>query len=70
MLKADGAGHVDHSIDQLGPRAGRHRLVESMERGLVKPLALDERAGRATNGSAFGHDLTISSGTGIRLRQA
>jgi hypothetical protein len=35
-----------HSIDQFGPGAGRHRLVERMERRLVEPLARDEHAGR------------------------
>ena len=57
----DGTGHEDHSVNQLGPGAGRHRLVEGVERGLVEPLALDERPGRGIHRGAFRHDRLISS---------
>ena len=61
VRQADRTGHIDDSIDQFGPGTGRHRLVERMERGLVEPLALDQRAGRIDHLGALGHDLTISS---------
>ena len=70
MRKANGTGHIDHSIDQLGPSAGRHRLVQGVKRRLVEPLTLDERAGRVDNRCAFGHDLAISCQAVFRPRQA
>jgi hypothetical protein len=41
-----------------------------MERGLVKPLALDEHAAGIDHGVALGHDLTLCFETTIRLGPA
>jgi hypothetical protein len=45
------------SPDQLGAGAGRHCLLERMERGLVEPLACNQGLGRVDRARAFGHDL-------------
>lgn len=43
MFTADGAGHENHSINEFGPDAGRHRLVATVKLNLVEPLSSDER---------------------------
>jgi hypothetical protein len=43
MLDAYGTGHGDDPMNQLGPRARRHRRITFMKLGLIKPLARDER---------------------------
>jgi hypothetical protein len=59
--KADRAGQIHDSIDQLSPRTLRHRFVKRVERGLIEPLALDQRSGRFDHLHALGHDLNDAS---------
>jgi hypothetical protein len=47
---------VDHSIDQFGPRVGRHGLVEGVKRRLVEPLTVNECVGHGDLGHAIGHE--------------
>ena len=60
MRGADRTGHENNSVDQLSPRAGRHRLVKGMERWLVESLALDKRSRQVDNRGALRHDPAIS----------
>ena len=69
VLEADRTGHVDDSIDQFGPRTGRHRLVACVERGLVQPLSLDERRKRRHR-VVTAHDSLGERGERIHHRMA
>ena len=60
MSGTDGTWHANDSVDQFSARARRHRFVERVERGLVEPLARDERLGMVGDTRGFGHDLGFS----------
>ena len=63
VFGADGAGHEDHSIDQLGAGLRGHGLVAAMKLGLVEPLALDERRHGDADGPLGGAHRGVSGRT-------
>jgi hypothetical protein len=55
MRRPDRTGHENQSINQLGPRSGRHCLVEGVKCGLVEPLSIDQSAWHSNHRGSFGH---------------